>query len=48
MKLSTKIPKITGQFTHLYTDCFAMDSTLKFSASIITGDPEFESNGVTS
>jgi predicted nucleic acid-binding protein len=34
--------EIKAQYTISYADCFAVATALKYSASIITGDPEFK------
>ena len=34
--------EIKAQYAFSYADCFAVATALKYSASIITGDPEFK------
>ena len=34
--------EIKAQYAISYADCFAVATALKFSAAIITGDPEFK------
>ncbi|MFH1527994.1 MAG: type II toxin-antitoxin system VapC family toxin, partial [Bacteroidota bacterium] len=34
--------EIKAQYAISYADCFAVATALKYSASIITGDPEFK------
>jgi len=37
-----KAAEIKAQYAISYADCFAVATALKYSASIITGDPEFK------
>ncbi len=37
-----KAAEIKAQYTISYADCFAVATALKYSASIVTGDPEFK------
>jgi ribonuclease VapC len=37
-----RVSEIKAEYAISYADCFAMATALNFSASIITGDPEFK------
>ena len=41
-ELIMRASEIKAQYSISYADCFAVATALKFSASIITGDPEFK------